>query len=68
MALSVLCLAVFMVAVDGTVVGAAVPSIAEQLHPGYNQVLWIGMLWNRWDKIAADVRDGVHNAMWAVQD
>jgi len=37
--LFVLCLAVFMVAVDGTVVSVAVPSIAEQLHPHYNQVL-----------------------------
>jgi len=46
LALSVLCLAVFMVAVDGTVVSVAVPSIAEQLHPGYNQVLWIGDIYS----------------------
>ena len=41
-ALLVLCLAVFMVAVDGTVISVAVPAITEQLHPGYNQILWIG--------------------------
>lgn len=46
LALSVLCLAVFMVAVDGTVVSVAVPSITEQLHPGYNQVLWIGDIYS----------------------
>ena len=44
--LFVLCLAVFMVAVDGTVVSVAVPSIAEQLHPNYNQVLWIGDIYS----------------------
>jgi len=44
--LFVLCLAVFMVAVDGTVVSVAVPSIAEQLHPHYNQVLWIGDIYS----------------------
>ena len=41
-ALLVLCLAVFMAAVDGTVISVAVPAITEQLHPGYNQILWIG--------------------------
>jgi DHA2 family multidrug resistance protein-like MFS transporter len=41
-----LCLAVFMVAVDGTVVSVAVPSITEQLHPDYNQVLWIGDIYS----------------------
>ncbi len=41
-----LCLAVFMVAVDGTVVSVAVPSISEQLHPTYNQVLWIGDIYS----------------------
>ena len=40
-ALFVLCLAVFMVAVDGTVISVAVPAITEQLHPDYNQILWI---------------------------
>ena len=41
-ALLVLCLAVFMAAVDGTVISVAVPAITEQLHPSYNQILWIG--------------------------
>lgn len=41
-ALLVLCLAVFMVAVDGTVISVAVPAITEQLNPTYNQILWIG--------------------------
>lgn len=41
-ALSVLCLAVLMVAVDGTVISVAVPAITEQLRPDYNEVLWIG--------------------------
>lgn len=45
-ALSVLCLAVFMVAVDGTVVSVAVPAITEQLRPSYNQVLWIGDIYS----------------------
>ena len=45
-ALSVLCLAVFMVAVDGTVVSVAVPAITEQLRPTYNQVLWIGDIYS----------------------
>ena len=44
--LFVLCLAVFMVAVDGTVVSVAVPAISEQLHPTYNQVLWIGDIYS----------------------
>ncbi len=44
--LFVLCLAVFMVAVDGTVVSVAVPSISEQLRPDYNQVLWIGDIYS----------------------
>ena len=44
--LFVLCLAVFMVAVDGTVVSVAVPSITEQLRPTYNQVLWIGDIYS----------------------
>lgn len=41
-ALFALCLAVLMVAVDGTVISVAVPAITEQLRPTYNQVLWIG--------------------------
>ena len=45
-ALSVLCLAVFMVAVDGTVISVAVPSITEQLRPTYNQVLWVGDIYS----------------------
>jgi len=45
-ALSVLCLAVFMVAVDGTVISVAVPAITEQLQPSYNQVLWIGDIYS----------------------
>jgi DHA2 family multidrug resistance protein-like MFS transporter len=44
--LFVLCLAVFMVAVDGTVVSVAVPSITEQLRPTYTQVLWIGDIYS----------------------
>jgi DHA2 family multidrug resistance protein-like MFS transporter len=42
----VLCLAVFMVAVDGTVVSVAVPAITEQLKPDYTQVLWIGDIYS----------------------
>jgi DHA2 family multidrug resistance protein-like MFS transporter len=45
-ALCVLCLAVFMVAVDGTVVSVAVPAITEQLKPDYTQVLWIGDIYS----------------------
>jgi DHA2 family multidrug resistance protein-like MFS transporter len=45
-ALFVLCLAVFMVAVDGTVVSVAVPAITEQLQPSYTQVLWIGDIYS----------------------
>lgn len=41
-----LCLAVFLVAVDGTVVSVAVPAITEQLQPSYNQVLWIGDIYS----------------------
>lgn len=41
-----LSLAVFMVAVDGTVVSVAVPSISEQLRPDYNQILWIGDIYS----------------------
>ena len=45
-ALFVLCLAVFMVAIDGTVVSVAVPAITAELHPSYNQVLWIGDIYS----------------------
>lgn len=45
-ALFVLCLAVFMVAVDGTVISVAVPAITEQLQPDYTQVLWIGDIYS----------------------
>ena len=45
-ALFVLCLAVFMVAVDGTVISVAVPSITQELSPSYNQVLWIGDIYS----------------------
>lgn len=44
--LFVLSLAVFMVAVDGTVISVAVPSISEQLNPDYNQILWIGDIYS----------------------
>ena len=45
-ALFVLCLAVFIVAIDGTVISVAVPSITEELNPSYNQVLWIGDIYS----------------------
>ncbi|MGV0991036.1 MAG: MFS transporter, partial [Mycobacterium sp.] len=45
-ALFVLSLAVFMVAVDGTVISVAVPAITEQLHPDYNQILWISDIYS----------------------
>ena len=45
-ALFVLCLAVFMVAVDGTVISVAVPAITEELRPSYTQVLWIGDIYS----------------------
>jgi len=44
-ALFALCLAVFMVAVDGTVMSVAVPSMVEELQPSYNQILWIGHIY-----------------------
>lgn len=44
--LFVLCLAVLLVAIDGTVVSVAVPSITEQLRPDYTQVLWIGDIYS----------------------
>jgi DHA2 family multidrug resistance protein-like MFS transporter len=45
-ALFALCLAVFMVAVDGTVISVAVPAITEELHPSYNEILWIGDIYS----------------------
>lgn len=45
-ALVVLCLAVFMVAIDATVLSVAVPAIAEQLQPSYTQILWIGDIYS----------------------
>lgn len=45
-ALFVLSLAVFMVAVDGTVISVAVPAITEELHPSYNQILWVGDIYS----------------------
>jgi len=45
-ALFVLCLAIFLVAVDGTVLSVAVPAITEQLQPSYNEVLWIGDIYS----------------------
>lgn len=44
--LMVLCLAVFMVAVDGTVISVAVPAITAQLNPDYNEILWIGDIYS----------------------
>jgi len=45
-ALFALCLAVFMVAVDGTVISVAVPSITAELDPSYNEILWIGDIYS----------------------
>ena len=45
-ALFALCLAVFMVAVDGTVISVAVPSITAELNPSYNEILWIGDIYS----------------------
>ena len=45
-ALFVLCLAVFMVAVDGTVISVAIPAITDELQPDYNQILWIGDIYS----------------------
>jgi DHA2 family multidrug resistance protein-like MFS transporter len=42
LALSVLVLAVLLVAVDATVLGLATPYISEDLKPTGNQLLWIG--------------------------
>ena len=45
-ALFVLCLAVFMVAIDNTVISVAVPSISAELRPSYNQILWISDIYS----------------------
>lgn len=45
-ALSVLSAAVFLVAVDGTVISVAVPALTEQLSPSYTQILWIGDIYS----------------------
>lgn len=45
-ALFVLCLSVFMVAVDGTVISVAVPSITTELRPSYTEILWIGDIYS----------------------
>ncbi|HEY3561671.1 MAG TPA: MFS transporter [Kribbella sp.] len=42
LALSVLVLAVLLVAVDATVLGLATPFLSEDLKPSGNQLLWIG--------------------------
>ncbi|MEU8824988.1 MFS transporter [Streptomyces sp. NPDC048636] len=42
LALSVLILAVLLVAVDATVLGLATPYLSEDLEPTGNQLLWIG--------------------------
>ena len=45
-ALFVLSLAVFMVAIDGTVISVAVPAISDQLRPSYNEILWISDIYS----------------------
>ena len=45
-ALSVLAAAVFLVAVDGTVLAVAVPSLAADLSPTYTQILWISDIYS----------------------
>lgn len=45
-ALGAMCLAIFLVAVDGTVLSLATPSIVEDLHPTATQVLWIGDIYS----------------------
>lgn len=41
-----MCLAIFLVAVDGTILSLATPSIVEDLHPSAPQVLWIGDIYS----------------------
>jgi DHA2 family multidrug resistance protein-like MFS transporter len=45
-ALSAMSLAVFLVAVDGTVLSLATPSIVRALEPTASQVLWIGDIYS----------------------
>ena len=45
-ALFVLCMSVFMVAIDGTVISVAVPSITAELRPSYTEILWIGDIYS----------------------
>lgn len=45
-ALSVLVLAVLLVAVDATVLGLATPSLSEDLKPSGTQLLWIGDIYS----------------------
>ena len=44
--LVVLSAAVFLVAVDGTVMAIAVPELTAELGPTYTQVLWIGDIYS----------------------
>ncbi len=44
--LVVLSAAVFLVAVDGTVMAIAVPELTAELRPSYTQVLWIGDIYS----------------------
>ncbi|MEV6575283.1 MFS transporter [Streptomyces sp. NPDC051577] len=46
MALSVLVLAVLLVAVDATVLGLATPALSEDLKPSGTQLLWIGDIYS----------------------
>ncbi len=45
-ALAALSAAVFMVAIDGTVLSVAIPDIDSDLHPTYTQILWIGDIYS----------------------
>ena len=45
-ALSAMCLAIFLVAVDGTVLSLATPSIVKDLQPTATQILWIGDIYS----------------------
>ncbi|MFG2297563.1 MFS transporter [Streptomyces sp. NPDC048603] len=46
LALSVLVLAVLLVAVDATVLGLATPALSEDLEPSGSQLLWIGDIYS----------------------
>ncbi|MEV4948631.1 MFS transporter [Streptomyces sp. NPDC053755] len=46
LALSVLVLAVLLVAVDATVLGLATPALSEDLEPSGTQLLWIGDIYS----------------------